>query len=229
MPDPSPADWMTAWAETQQELLRHGVGAEALRRFREFGDDYLGVTRELWKLIECGLSSDPGLPPQALNESLQGLRAGFRDGFEKLYRPAFEPLCAPQETHERLMTATLRWQRAAQSVNERLAVVAARAVDDLVAALGSPDATGPPVTSLRELHDLWVECGERAYASAAHDDEFGAAQAELLAAMVELRFEQRRQLEHWARAFNLPTRAEIDAIHERLHSLSRLLREERGR
>ena len=41
--------------------------------------------------------------------------------------------------------------------------------------------------NLRELHSLWIDCGEAAYAAAAHRDEFAAAQAELLAAFVELR------------------------------------------
>jgi hypothetical protein len=39
---------------------------------------------------------------------------------------------------------------------------------------------------LRELHELWIECGEAAYAAAAHGEEFSAAQAELLAAMIEM-------------------------------------------
>ena len=45
----------------------------------------------------------------------------------------------------------------------------------------------PPITTLRELHALWIDCGEAAYAAAAHRDEFAEAQAELLAAFVELR------------------------------------------
>ena len=95
----------------------------------------------------------------------------------------------------------------------------------LAAELADPAASGPPVTSLRQLHDLWVECGEQAYRAAAQGDAFATAQAELLMAMVELRFEQRSVIEEWARAFQLPTRAEIDAIHRRLHELNRRLRE----
>ena len=45
----------------------------------------------------------------------------------------------------------------------------------------------PPITSLRELHALWIECGEAAYGEAARREEFAAAQAELLMALVELR------------------------------------------
>jgi len=202
--------------EAQQEFMRQAADGTpaAVRRIQEFSDDYLGITQELWKFIVCGQGT-PGAAPQVLKEK-----------FERMYLPSFGPTLAQQGSHERLMATTLRWQRASAQVSAKLQAVAADAVEKLVAALGGPDATGPPVTSLRQLHDLWVECGERAYAAAAHSENFAAAQAELLAAMVEMRFEQRRQIEEWARAFNLPTRAEIDSIHERLHALRRMQRKD---
>lgn len=219
------------WIEAQQEFARQaaGGGAETMRRIRDFGDDYLGITRELWKLFESQAMREPGSPSPALEQGLDQLRNALKEKFERLYLPAFGPLQAQQEATERLMSTTLRWQRAAARVSELLSAVATDAVANLVAALSGSDASGPTVTSLRQLHDLWIECGERAYAKAAHSEDFAAAQAELLTAMVEMRFEQRRQIEEWARAFNLPTRAEVDAIHRRLHELGRQLREARKR
>jgi class III poly(R)-hydroxyalkanoic acid synthase PhaE subunit len=199
--------------------------SEAMRRIRDFGEDYLGITRELWKLVESQGSQQPDSPTLAFEKGLEQLCDALKEKFQHLYIPAFGPLHTQQEATERLMSATLRWQRAMSQVTELLSAVATDAVAKLVAALSGPDASGPPVTSLRQLHDLWVDCGERAYASAAHSEEFAAAQTELLAAMVEMRLEQRQQIEEWARAFNLPTRAEVDAIHRRLHELARLLRE----
>jgi class III poly(R)-hydroxyalkanoic acid synthase PhaE subunit len=199
--------------------------SKTMRRIRDFGEDYLGITRELWKLVESQASQQPDSQSLALEKGLEQLRDALKGKFQHLYMPAFGPLHAQQEATERLMSATLRWQRAMSQVTELLSAVATEAVARLAAALSGPDASGPPVTSLRQLHDLWVECGERAYATAAHSEEFAAAQTELLAAMVEMRLEQRRQIEEWARAFNLPTRAEVDAIHRRLHELARLLRE----
>ncbi|TFH49961.1 MAG: hypothetical protein E4H01_03235 [Lysobacterales bacterium] len=220
MPDP--------WIEAQQEFLRQAADGmpAAIRRIREFSDDYLGITQELWKLVESHASEAPGASSQALGQGLDQLRNALKEKFERLYVPAFGPLHTQQQVTERLMATTLRWQRAATRVSELLSMVATDAVEKLIAALVGPDVSGPPVTSLRQLHDLWVDCGERAFAVAAHGEDFAAAQAELLAAMVEMRFEQRRQIEEWARAFNLPTRAEIDAIHRRLHELGRVLREE---
>jgi hypothetical protein len=57
----------------------------------------------------------------------------------------------------------------------------------LAAALARSGPEAPPITTLRELHALWIDCGEAAYAAAAHREDFAEAQAELLAAFVELR------------------------------------------
>jgi class III poly(R)-hydroxyalkanoic acid synthase PhaE subunit len=201
-------------------------GAEALRRFREFGDDYLGITRELWRLIESQSTAAPGGSP-ALQEGLARLHDALKEKFERMYVPVMNPLHAQQQSTERLMTTSLRWQRASTRMSQLFSVAATAAVGNLAAALAGPPAAGPPVTSLRQLHELWVECGERAYAAAAHSEEFAAAQAELLSAMVELRFEQQRVIEEWARVWNLPSRSEIDALHRQLRELSRLLHEAR--
>jgi len=206
------------------------AGGEAVGRIHEFGEAYLGMTRELWRLAESHASNGPGASWQAPAENLDQLRDGLKEMLERLHAPVFGPLLAQQQqSAERMMKTTQRWQRAATRMNELLAAIAADAIDRLIAALAAPADPGTPVTSLRQLHDLWIECGERAYATAAHGEEFAAAQSELLAAMVEMRFEQRRQIEEWAHAFNLPTRSEIDAIHKRLHELERMLREAQKR
>ena len=215
MPDPEPA-------------AEEG-GAETIRRIRQFGDDYLGIAQELLKFAASRAPEMPDMPAPGPAGGLEQLRDALKEKFARLYLPAIGPLQGQQQTGERLMAATLRWQRAAARISELLAAVAADAVEKLIAALTGPGASGPPVTSLRQLHDLWVECGERAYAGVAHGDDYAAAQADLLMAMVEMRFEQRQAIENWARAFNLPTRTEIDAIHRRLHELSRSIREAQTR
>ena len=219
MPDPQ--------IEAREEFPRQTTdgGAETLRRIREFGSDYLGITQQLWKLVKSVASGQPGVSSQPIEKGLDALRHALKEKFEHQYVPMVAPLQTQQQATERLMNAALRWQRAATRVGELLSTVATDAVGKLIATLADPDASGPPVTSLRQLHDLLVECGEQAYSTAAHSDDFAAAQAELLTAMIEMRFEQRRQIEEWARAFNLPTRAEIDAIHRRLHEIGRRLRE----
>ena len=187
---------------------------EVIRRIREFGDAWQRMAQELWRQLQ---SREPG-------QDLDQLRQALKENFERMYMPALGPLHTQQLATERLAAAALHWQRAYARFGELLAAVATVAVENLIATISGPETSGPPITSLRQLHDLWVECGERAYGATAHGEDFAAAQAELLAATVEMRFEQRRQIEQWARAFNLPTRSEIDAIHKRLHDIGRALR-----
>lgn len=239
MTDPlNTADWMTAWAEARDELLRRfaapvgtgvsaggiaagaGEGADAIRRILEFGEAYLGIAQDapVWS--------------QSLSSGREELRAGLRDRYARLFSvarmpgvppglPLFGPIGAQQDVHERLIAATVRCQRAAQRFNALLTVVAADAVDRMLVALSTTDDAHPPITSLGELHELWVDCGEQAYAAAARGEEFADAQREVLAATIEWRSEQQRLAKSWAKAFDLPTLSDIDTINERVHALSR--------
>lgn len=84
----------------------------------------------------------------------------------------------------------LRWQAATQRYGAQIAAIAADAFRRFAASLTADDATLPPITTLRQLFELWVDCGEEAYAAAAHEATFADAQAELLMAFVELRVGQ---------------------------------------
>ena len=223
MPDP--------WTEAQETFLRQAAdsGAEAVRRIRQFGDDYRGIAQELWKFVAAKAPSTTDVQAPAPDGDFDKLRESLKDKFARAWLPAFGPLQGQQQAGERMMAATLRWQSATARMGELQAAIAADAVDRFRVAVSGPDTAVPPVKTLRELHDLWVECGERAFSVVAHGEDYAAAQAELLMAMVEMRFEQRRTIEEWARAFNLPTRAEIDAIHRRIHEIGRSIREAQGR
>lgn len=112
-------------------------------------------------------SAEPGAIPVELTES---------------YRRLFTPVAAIAGG-----AASLRCQAAMQKSAELAAAVARDAARRLSAELASPDPALPPVTSLRQLLELWVECGETAWAAAAHREDFADAQAELLASFVEPR------------------------------------------
>jgi hypothetical protein len=241
---PDGGDWMWAWATAQQQLQGLLAGAawpataagapvtsaaELARRFAQFGDDYLAITRELWGFVEarCG-ADDVGSTQRLIQERyLRSFAAAGLAVSPQGTPPSGLPI-AGQASYERLVAATLRWQRAAADFNDRLVAAAAEAAGKLIATLAATDASLPAVTSLRQLHDLWVECGEQAYAAAAHRDDFAAAQAELLAAAIEWRFEQRELVEAWARALDLPTRSQVELINERLHRLQRRVVELEG-
>ena len=105
-------------------------------------------------------------------------------GYQRLFTPGGLDAAAPPSVSG---AAFERYRRAAARTTELAASIAHDASRRLAEALVASDPGASPITSLRELHALWIDCGEAAYAEAARREEFASAQAELLMALVELR------------------------------------------
>jgi len=80
-----------------------------------------------------------------------------------------------------------RYQQAAERFGRLLTEAAADAARRFGEALAQSSPDVPSITTWRELHALWIDCGEAAWSLVAHREDFAAAQAELLAAQVALR------------------------------------------
>jgi imidazole glycerol phosphate synthase subunit HisF len=113
--------------------------------------------------------------------------AALQSGMVERYRRLFTPHGAPEVTAGDSGAAFIRCQQAAERFGKQATAIAIDASARFSAALSETGPQAPPITSLRELHALWIDCGEAAYAAHAHREEFAEAQAELLAAFVELR------------------------------------------
>ena len=117
--------------------------------------------------------------------SLDALGKPLIDRYRQLFMPP--GLAAEVDGPAKAGAAFQRYQQALQVYSLQANAIALNAGKRLAEALAQSGPDAPPITTLRELHSLWIDCGEAAYAAAAHGDEFAAAQAELLAAFVELR------------------------------------------
>jgi hypothetical protein len=124
-----------------------------------------------------------GQPPGAAN--LEALAKPLIERYRQLFMPP--GLAAAAEGPAQAGAAFQRYQQALQGFALQANGIAMNAGQRLAEALAQSGPEAPPITTLRELHSLWIDCGEAAYAAAAHRDEFAEAQAELLAAFVELR------------------------------------------
>jgi len=81
-------------------------------------------------------------------------------------------------------------------------------------------------TDLRKLYDDWIDCAEDAYARTAHTEAFCNSLAEFVNASSEWRREMQAQIEHWSKLLDLPTRAEINTLAQRLRAVEQQLRPE---
>jgi class III poly(R)-hydroxyalkanoic acid synthase PhaE subunit len=78
--------------------------------------------------------------------------------------------------------------------------------------------------SIKSLYDLWIECAEEVYGGVAHSPEYSQLIADLANSSNAVRAEQQRELESWARQFDLPTRAEVNSLHQQVKELRAQLR-----
>ncbi len=173
--------WLAAWGAERQAPTPEAIA----RRLLELGQDYAGIARDSWKFLG-GASGTAGSATPGV------MQAAFAESYRRLLISAvpFDP--GPAQAAVSLAAAVARCQRAWQGMAAQARDIAADASRRLAAALSDEDPAAVPITSLRELHDLWIECGEEAWAAAVHEDSYAAVQAEWLAALVELLQEQRR-------------------------------------
>ncbi len=85
------------------------------------------------------------------------------------------------------------------------------------AAQAAQNEAHPP--TLQGLYDLWIVCAEDAYAACVHGEEYCRVQAALANTANALKAEQRSQVEQFAMLFDLPTRAETNALIQRIGAL----------
>jgi hypothetical protein len=144
------------------------------RTLAGYAQEYAGILSVLSSALRSG-AADIG-----------ALRAPLEERYRQLFMPPGLQAFAGMNPATG-GAAWLRWQQAVERLSRLAASIAADAGERLAAALAEPGPDAPPVTTLRALHALWIDCGEAAWSAAAHGDEFAGAQAELLAALVELR------------------------------------------
>jgi len=191
MPDSTdPMPWMRAWLDLQRQMLAQASGLPesrqaAMQRLHAFSGDYVGLAGDWWRMLGAEATAAADAPPPSPAD-FESLRADLTERYQQTFMPAFAQLAALQPPQPTIAAAHGRWQAALQRAGQQSAAIAHDAFHRFSIALASTDAALPPITRLRELHELWIECGEAAYAAAAHRAEFADAQAELLAAFVEL-------------------------------------------
>ena len=281
--DPQSA-WLDAWAQAQKDIWQRmlagqpaaapagGIPGLALfnqvfgqslpdssqdvsRKMLQFGEGYLGVAQEFWKLMQSLPAG--GADAGGLQRELDALRSSLADGFSRLYgsgplggdllaawqrmgavaaggaaqpvawpgMPALGPTRERQESMERLGRAALRFQQALANFSQLLGKVSGEAVERLAKRVAKRAQSNQPIDSFRAMYDLWVESGEEAFAAAAHGADFARAQSELNDALMELKGEQHKQVEDWARSLDLPTRTELNTVLKRVNTLRRRVRE----
>jgi class III poly(R)-hydroxyalkanoic acid synthase PhaE subunit len=137
--------------------------------------------------------------------------------------PALGPAREQQQSWQRLSQLSARYGQAQYQVAQQWNDIIGQSLKELGERITPKLKTGAQPGSMKEIYDLWIDSAEGVYAQAARGAGFVQAQAELTNSMSQLRSAQRELVEEWSRQFDLPTRAEINSIHQQLRDLKAAL------
>lgn len=130
-----------------------------------------------------------------------------------------------QEFFQELSRLWLRYERAYGEYAAYCAETARRSVERLRERLTGEFANGGGPTSIRALYDTWAACSEEVYAERVATDDYMRLHGRMVNALMAYRGHASRLLDEWAKAADMPTREEVDALHRKLEDMRRELRE----
>jgi hypothetical protein len=189
-----PPNWASDWIDQQRKKFeQHGARSDA-------AEDPVDVFGTFFQNFAKGLQ----VPPYA--GDVQGFGPAL--GLMREHEQAWRDLAEAQAQYRQLESELLSQLNAVQL--EALALLEHR-----VRERGPSES----IKEMRELYDLWVECGEEVYARCVRAEPYCKAQAALANAASELRRRQQVILERALRLFDLPTRSEVNSIHRQLREL----------
>lgn len=211
------APWATAFerfaADARSYLGQMGLAGESsaavAEAARRFGDH---LREQFEHLMPLGHAF--GVPPAS----------SAMPGGAAAPMPALGATREHQERTERLFESWHRMQEAQQRLQRLWSDALREAALAFGTKLAQEPHPAPTPEGLRALYDVWIECAEQAYARVAHGPDFCRALADLVNASSEWRREMQATFELGAKAFDLPTRSEINTLNARLTAVEEALR-----
>jgi class III poly(R)-hydroxyalkanoic acid synthase PhaE subunit len=200
------------WLNQQRERLR------TERATDHDSESWINSMREWLKLLRPHANPMFGGHGQdELNHTLRGLGTAQQSILEMLSKLPPLGIAASQfEPWMRLQAADAEFRKVEERFRDAVANVHLQALDELERRLKARKGAS---LNERELFDLWVECGETVFTKVAHTSEFAQLQGAVSNAAVRRLREQQTVIEQVARMFDLPTRAELNSVHQQLRAL----------
>lgn len=161
----------------------------------------------------------------------QGLAPGFQSGKNPFSN--FDPLGSftsmpglgytreKQDELNRLYHQWVEYQQKSRAYDAAMSKVGLDAVRKFQEFLANPPEGQEPLKSLKEIYTKWVDVCEDIYAKYAMSDEYIALYGETVNALMAFKKQQNKLTDDMLGQLNMPTRKEIDSLHERMHALRR--------
>lgn len=145
--------------------------------------------------------------------------AGFADTMARM--PGIGYTRKQQEDLARLYKSWTDHEKAQARYNAEMLKLALAALTRFQASLKNPAAEKLSFTSLKDVYAHWVNISEDLYGQFALTEDHAQIYAQMVDSQSAFKKEMNRQTDQWAAQLNLPTRTEVDSLHQRMHDLRR--------
>lgn len=224
-----------AWLETQQGWLKQWQATAVEQRV-----DSMRVGMETWRK-----QFDPADPSAEMLNMVQGFQTLFQscaaqtaaqaqsgqsnassNPFVQLMQSM--PIGFSRERQlewQAYLKAYGNYQQCATQLIQHFANVFTQSLKDVQAEVERRTQSEQPIQSMRELYDLWIECGEQCFAVVAKDEAFVKAQAAHTNTLSILKLTEHALFERWLQERDLPTRSEVNSLHQTIRAMNERIAE----
>jgi len=121
-----------------------------------------------------------------------------------------------QESLQELSRQWLAYERAYGEYAAYCGETARRSLNRLRGRLAEEFEQGEGPATIRALYDTWVACSEETYGERAATAEYMQLHGRMVNALMAYRRQASKIMDQWAETVNLPTRQEVDVLHQKL-------------
>ncbi|MGH8543342.1 MAG: class III poly(R)-hydroxyalkanoic acid synthase subunit PhaE [Gammaproteobacteria bacterium] len=219
------SNWKDLFAAKFNELkagFTHGSASEVTSTLRGLLP-FFELPMDTWSRMFSSGSLLPGDFLRPVNpEGLRDVAGQVHERMDQfLSVPAVGYMREWQEQMQGGMRLTLDYQKALQEYLHAHGRLGVDALERLAAKIIERAEQGREINTLREVYDLWVDCGEEAYSAFVLTEEYADIYARLVNALMALKHHNRTAVDEVAGSLNLPTHQGITTLQRRQQELRR--------
>jgi polyhydroxyalkanoate synthase subunit PhaE len=197
--------WLSTIGKTFESRERQAAWDLPLDTWRRTMSSMLPFPGDFLQAVQ---SEDMAHVPQALRERI--------DRFLSI--PAVGYSREAQEQYQRLMRSILDYAKVLRDYNLAFMQVGVRSTERFFEKLNEQSS---PVDSLRKLYDMWVDACEEIYGQYVMSQEYAQRYGQLVNALVAVKHHGSMIVDEALEGMNMPTRREINTLHQRVHETRR--------
>lgn len=218
--DPESPEWQALWDRGFEELKASFIAARNEQSetvgFWEMPFDSWQrtlaslsiVPNDLFSLLKDDIASSER---QRLNQKWQQILSVPSLGYTREW----------QEQLQEWARLNVAYQTAQQDYSSQFQKIGLRTLDLLREHIMSLQKSQQSINDLRTLYNIWIDCGETAYAEQVTTPQFITVHARLINSLMAWKRHQQKMIDSVLNHFHMPTRKELDTMNVRIHQLRR--------